>query len=93
MEPGAALRKCTGNNDKDVLIFKQDCRTALQFFVSKLMEKSPLKYPLTKALTWLDPHQATNDAQKCLTKSLDIILEANLMSTDVSRKQTENLKS
>lgn len=88
----AALRKCTGNNDKDVLIFKQDCRTALQFFVSKLMEKSPLKYPLTKALTWLDPHQTTNDAQKCLTKSLDIILEANLMSTDVIQKADREFK-
>ncbi|XP_063221071.1 uncharacterized protein LOC134530286 [Bacillus rossius redtenbacheri] len=87
-----ALGKCKNVSEKDILLFRKDCRTALQHFVVKLMQKSPLKYPLTKALNCLNPcHMSTNaDACKQLTSALEIVLKANLFSaTTVERADRE----
>ena len=77
----AALRTCTKNvTDKDKLFF--DCRTCPQFLISKLNERSPLRYPLTEALTFLNPTIAAsdkNDAFRKLTQALEIVLTANLL--------------
>lgn len=50
-------------------------------FITKLMEKSPLKYPLTKGLRFLDPSFILiGDATDALKTSLNIILQSNILS-------------
>jgi len=53
----AALRKCKKVSDLELLRFCQKCRTCLMFVVAKLTEKCLFKYPLTQALTFLNPEQ------------------------------------
>jgi len=81
-ETRSALKTCKGVTDKEVLVFRRDCRTSLQFLVAKIMERFPLKYPLTKALTFLNPDTIASSSRdsvcQLLTEALDIILEANL---------------
>lgn len=45
-----ALRNTEQINDKDILQFRVDCLFIFQKFCSKLLDKSPLKYPIMKAL-------------------------------------------
>lgn len=75
----AALSKCPVRLDTSVMNFRNSCRSALQKIVTKLMERSPLKYPLTKALTCLNPqHMAKGGTEKEMRTCLDILLENNL---------------
>ncbi|XP_063245001.1 uncharacterized protein LOC134546246 [Bacillus rossius redtenbacheri] len=88
----AALRKCKNASEKDILIFRKECRNVLQFFVSNLLLKSPLKYSLTKALTFLNPyHISSKDScVKQLTTALDHLLTANLLpASTVERADRE----
>lgn len=51
----AALRKCLGIKDIAVFRFRQDSKACLEALASKLLEKCPSKYPLTEALTFINP--------------------------------------
>lgn len=62
-----------GTTTKDVLLFKQDCLRCLQVFCQKLQDKSPIKYRLTKALTFCDPTTILN-SQKIALKRLSTAL-------------------
>lgn len=87
----AALAKCEVT-EKDILCFRKGCRTALQYFVAKLMERSPLRYPLTKGLACLNPcyMSSKEGCEKKLTTTLDIVLRANLLpATTVERADRE----
>ena len=41
--------------EKDVLVFRQDCRDFLVAMLQKLNERSPLKYPCVRAISCFDP--------------------------------------
>lgn len=69
----AVMRKCSGLKDIDILIFRRDCRNCLRSLLEKLMEKCPIKYPLTEALTFLNPHKivySTEDAVQNMSKNI-----------------------
>ena len=58
--------------------FRKECRSAMQKFIMKLMNRSLLSYPLTQAATCLDPQiivSNVNLAKSRLTKLLSILTE------------------
>lgn len=91
----AALRKCVGVKDIDVLVFRRDCRDCLKSCVEKLLEKSPLKYPLTDALAFLDPHNvgySQNEAVQKMATAMDILVTANLIPPSVAQSADREFK-
>nr|XP_042905445.1 uncharacterized protein LOC122270779 [Parasteatoda tepidariorum] len=64
--------------DNEVSQFRNDCLACYKSFVSKLFEKSPLLYPLTKAVTCFDPDVAiVVDLASLRIKNLLTILMEN----------------
>lgn len=61
-EPGGRV------GELSVLIFRRECRQALVTMVKKLQEKSPLKFPVVRAIACLDPTSMHRDPEWCLTK-------------------------
>ncbi|KAK9969961.1 hypothetical protein ABG768_028102 [Culter alburnus] len=61
-EPGG------GVGELSVLIFRRECRQGLVTMVKKLQEKSPLKFPVVRAIACLDPTSMHRDPEWCLTK-------------------------
>lgn len=79
----AALRILEGVSQKDILIFKQDILRVYQNFCTKLLEKSPISYKLTKGLTFCDPALIVNNekvACKRLTMALEIFVSHQQLS-------------
>nr|CAD7404859.1 unnamed protein product [Timema cristinae] len=74
-----AIRKTKGVSEKEILLFRQDCKTCLQKLCAKLLERSPLKYKLTKAISFLDPTVAVLKSTRSerLKSTLEIVLANN----------------
>nr|CAD7456780.1 unnamed protein product [Timema tahoe] len=74
-----AIRKTKGVTEKEILLFRQDCKTCLQKLCAKLFERSPLKYKLTKAISFLDPGVAVLKSTRSarLKSTLEIFLANN----------------
>lgn len=51
----AMLKKKTKEQPTQRENFLKSCRTALQQFIQKLVERSPIKYQLTKGISCLNP--------------------------------------
>nr|CAD7440345.1 unnamed protein product [Timema bartmani] len=91
----SALRKCQGIKDIDVLLFRQDCRTCLKNVVDKLLERSPLKFPLTEALTFLNPYKIgfnQDEAMQQMTSAMDILVTSNLIPASVAQNADREYK-
>lgn len=57
--------------DKDILVFRKECLSCLKTFVAKVLERSPLKYSLTKAVTCFNPATAVvNEVNKTEMQNL-----------------------
>lgn len=69
-----ALRESKPLNDLDVITFRKECRQALVASCIKIQEKSPLKFTLTKGLSFLSP-QITLDSS-LREERLSIVLQA-----------------
>lgn len=84
------LRKISSDiKTADILKFRQDCKKSLQTFVMKLNNRSPLNYPLTQAITCLDPGLVVSNIS--LTKSrLDKLLCILTESGHVSGSAADN---
>lgn len=54
--------------ERSVLVFKRECMQGLVAMVKKLQEKSPLKFPVVRAIACLDPTNMHRDPDGCLTK-------------------------
>ncbi|KAJ8677143.1 hypothetical protein QAD02_012930 [Eretmocerus hayati] len=80
-----AIRQCKKTlalTDKEILSSRQDCRAILVSFCFKLFMKSPLKWPLVKAISCLDPKLATN-VEVCkarFSRTLEILIEHKWIS-------------
>lgn len=69
------IKKCRSDvSSKDILVFRQNCRSALIAIVQKLLEKSPLKKKLTRAIACLDPSAVAASPDVSL-KRLSLCLE------------------
>ena len=69
-----ANRKCI--KDKDLSLFRKNCVKILQEFCKKLFFRSPIKYTLTKAISFLDPAIAKDSQIRDtrLKSALDIFI-------------------
>nr|CAD7201794.1 unnamed protein product [Timema douglasi] len=91
----SALRKCQGVKDLDVLLFRQNFRTCLKNVVGKLFERSLLKFPLTEALTFLNPYKIgfnQDEAMQQMTSAVDILVTSNLIPAFVARNADREYK-
>ena len=73
-----ALRSTSNVSDKQVLLFRKECKKCLKTFATKLLLRSPLKFPLTKHLSFLNPELARADEDCChneLMSCLDTFME------------------
>lgn len=78
----AELRKIKDVSDKDKALFKNECRNMLIIFCQKLLERSPLKYKLCKAITFCNPEILKTSQSSCvirLQKTLEIFLEKKVV--------------
>lgn len=50
--------------DEQISAFRKTCKAAVVAFITKLLEKSPLKYPVTRSFTSLDPAVALQELGK-----------------------------
>ncbi|CAI6352627.1 unnamed protein product [Macrosiphum euphorbiae] len=78
-----ALRNTEQINDKDMLKFRLDCSLIFQKFCSKLLDKSPLKYPIVRSITFCDPNIIASNFKislRRLKNTLEIFVDNNLIS-------------
>ncbi|KAK7157005.1 hypothetical protein R3I94_006916 [Phoxinus phoxinus] len=61
-EPGGRV------GELSLLVFRRECRQGLVTMIKKLQEKSPLKFPVVRAIACLDPTNMHRDPEWCLTK-------------------------
>ena len=81
------FRQCKGLLQQQFAIFRQDCRKDLQKFFFKLMDRSPLKYKVTEAVSSLDPSIAVQNVGKQRFKTLlQILNDSNWIDCTCSDK-------
>ena len=69
--------------------FRSDCRKILQKMCEKILERSPMKYPLTKYASSLNHSLIWSDPSECINqfKSLcDHLISANQITTSEADK-------
>lgn len=96
----AELKKASTNSDvseKDRCIFKNQCKVMLIKFCQKLLERSPLKYKLCKAITFCDPLLLVEHQDICIRRmqmAFALFIEKRRISTrdcDVIEKEFKTL--
>lgn len=92
-----ALRKCNNVKDLDILHFRQDCNVSLTSLVENLVEKCPLKYSLTKSLSFLNPAEISEENEKELYKNMrstmEKLEESNLISASCAQRADREFKA
>ncbi|XP_063221796.1 uncharacterized protein LOC134530674 [Bacillus rossius redtenbacheri] len=77
-----ALRKVKNVTEKDILVFRQECKICLKTFCNKLLVSSPLRYKLTKGISCLDPgvaqHASVRDRRLCI--ALEVLVTKKWVS-------------
>ena len=83
------LRELKGNkklSEKQVFEFRMSCKAFLIKMVKKLLEKSPLTYPLVRNMNFLDPRifiaKRNKESVEKLTRILPIMSEAGRITDD-----------
>jgi hypothetical protein len=85
-------------SDKNILEFRENCLLCLKTFLSKILECSPLLFPLTKAVTCFDPAVAANSkiSKKKIMSLLTILNEHKWIDgvfADKAQREYENVCS
>ncbi|KAJ8031243.1 hypothetical protein HOLleu_27914 [Holothuria leucospilota] len=73
------LKKRGAISDREVLKFKQECQTFLSSVCKKLLEKSPIKYPIVRTSSWLNPECVASqpvNSKSTLTTCLQLLVDA-----------------
>lgn len=75
------LTKSSAASDRQKLDFRMGCREFLVAMVYKILERSPVKFPIVRLLSWLDPGQMVQEQQrqnniKKLSRTLNIMTDA-----------------
>ncbi|KAJ8892770.1 hypothetical protein PR048_005351 [Dryococelus australis] len=78
-----ALRRAKMVPEADLLKFKADCLNCFQKLCTKLLERSSLKFLLSKGISCFDPSVGlqTTIRNKCLESTLNVLVQNNLMSS------------
>lgn len=88
-ETKCALKKIENTkNSLEICKFKATCITIYKTFLIKLLEKSPLKYPLVKGISCFDPEIAieTNEAEARIAIVLEIFVENRMLASSVANE-------
>ena len=73
-------------SDKDVLGIRISAKAALITFTEKVLEKSPMRYPLARSISCLDPHFIAQSPDACktmLTRMLKSLVDAKRLQGSV----------
>ena len=73
-------------SDKDVLGIRISAKAALITFTEKVLEKSPMRYPLARSISCLDPHfidQSPDACKTLLTRILKSLVDAKRLQGSV----------
>ena len=73
-------------SDKDVLGIRISAKVALITFTEKVLEKSPMRYPLARSISCLDPHFIAQSPDACktmLTRMLKSLVDAKRLQGSV----------
>jgi len=54
-------------SDKDMLSVRTDAKSVLKAMCKKLLQKTPITYPVVRALSCLDPHNMADSPEQCKT--------------------------
>lgn len=91
----AAMRNILAQSkvpEKDILIFRHECRSYYVGFLKKMCNRSPLTYPLTRYISCLSPTVALNSMEvtkKRLEYCLDTLVQKNYL-TGFSAEKIKN---
>ena len=86
-ETSKEFRQSKSLSQQQFATFRQNCRKGLKKFVLKLMDRSPLKYKLTEAVSSLDPSIAVQNVGKQRFKTLlQILNDSNWIDCTCSDK-------
>lgn len=92
-ETDKELAKCKKLTDKQLLLYRQDCREALKKFISKMMERSPLKRNLCEAISCFDPEVALKrKGRENLKRLLDILFGNKWISSITAENAAREFK-
>ena len=93
----AALKKCGKKiTQQQHATFQKDCLLILKSIVLKLLDKSPLKYPSVKSVSFFDPsiiYKTKNLSLLRLKKTLEIFIDNNRMTGVDADKIEREFKS
>lgn len=70
----SVLKKCKTLTEKDILLFKKQCQNILQKLVSKILNKSPIKYKFVRAVSFCDPKNIVDNKDICFIR-LKMVIE------------------
>ncbi|XP_070386740.1 uncharacterized protein [Dermacentor albipictus] len=73
----------TKASQKDVFQFRMECKRFLVSVTKKVLERSPLRFPIVRSLSSLDPRQMCTKPDECLAsfrRVLDALITAGRMS-------------
>lgn len=87
-----ALNNSTQTTQLKKLEFRTQCRNFLSATTQKIMEKSPLKYPLVRAISCLNPSLILIDPALCevrMKRALQLLYENNRVSAKTAEKADE----
>ena len=54
-------------SDRDMLGIRTDAKSVLKAMCKKLLQKTPITYPVARALSCLDPHNMAGSPEQCKT--------------------------
>lgn len=91
-----ALKNASGIQEKHILPFRSECKAMLQAIVLKLMNRSPLTYPMTKVATCLDPAVISGDsklAKKRFESMLNKLIDSGRISGSIADTAVKQFRS
>ncbi|XP_021706443.1 uncharacterized protein LOC110678141 [Aedes aegypti] len=91
-----ALKNASGIQEKYILQFRSECKAMLQAIVLKLMNRSPLTYPMTKVATCLDPAVISGDsklAKKRFESMLNKLIDSGRISGSIADTAVKHFRS
>jgi len=56
-----------------VLTFRRECMQGLVKVIRKLLEKSPLKFPVVRQIACLDPTKMISDPERCIRQMKSVV--------------------
>lgn len=79
-------------SEQKLLLFRNDCRAYYKGFLEKFLERSPLRYPVTRFLTCLNPEVILTSVDVA-KKHLDLCLETFVEKEHLSGNVVDNAKA